>query len=153
MNKFVLVFLLMGLTAGAVRGADDPVGKKAQLALTLSGFYLVPDTGSTRSLLAPGLRVDLNLGKSFILAPEASLGFTGLYVGGTFNYRLRKFFVGAGGGLIYFYKEAQDIQGDWVLKIQAGAKGSHWLVAAAYVSNILSGGWLNGVHLTAGYIF
>jgi len=112
--------------------------KKVQLALTLSGLALVPDTGSARGILAPGLRVDFNLGKSFILAPEAFVGFTGLYVGGTVNYRYRKFFVGTGGGLVYFFKEAQDVQGDGMLKVQVGAKGPHWLVAAAYVSNILS---------------
>ena len=127
--------------------------KKVQLGLTLIALVLLDDTDNSRTVIGPGLRVDFNLGKSVILTPEASLGFTGLYVGGTVNYRLRKFFIGAGGGLIYFFKKEQDVQGDAVLKVQVGAKGPHWLVAAAYVSNILSGGWLNGVHLTAGYIF
>ena len=119
--------------------------KKVQLGLTLNALVLLDDTDNSRTVIGPGLRVDFNLGKSVILTPEASLGFTGLYVGGTVNYRLRKFFIGAGGGLIYFFKKEQDVQ--------VGAKGPRWLVAAAYVSNILSGGWLNGVHLTAGYIF
>jgi hypothetical protein len=40
-----------------------------------------------------------------------------------------------------------------MLKVQLGTQGAAWFFAAAYVSNVLSGAWLNGVQLTVGYIF
>jgi len=152
MKKMLLVLLVMSMTAGAVLGTTPAAGEnKAQFALTLSGLFLQPDTGSSRSVIGPGLRVDLDLGRSLILAPEASVGAKGLCLGGTLNYRYREFFIGAGGGLVYFFEERQDIRGSELLKIQVGAKGLHWLVAVSYASNI--GGWLKGFSLTAGYLF
>lgn len=144
---------LIFATAAAAAGANAADGRKTRFAITLSGLALSPDTGDLSAVIGPGLLVDFKLGKSFAIAPEITLGFSGVYAGGMVNYGGRKFFVGAGGGFVYFWQEDQDIQGDGLLKFQAGLKGPRWLFTAAFVSNILSGSWLNGLQLTAGYDF
>ena len=131
-------------------GAASPAEKKTQISLGLN-VLMLSDTYSSdsKAIFGPGLRVDFNLGRSFIIAPEVSAGIGGWTLGGTVNFRSKKFFVGAG----YL---AAGLGGSWrewgvnsLLKIQAGTKGLKWLIAASFVVNR----WLKGFGLTAGYVF
>jgi hypothetical protein len=103
----------------------------------------------SKGIYGPGLRVDFNLGRSFIVAPEVSAGIGGWTAGGTLNFRSKKFFVGAG----YLAASLGGSWDDWginsLFKVHAGAKGRNWLLALSYVTNR----WLNGFGVTAGYIF
>ncbi len=150
MNKIVLVLLVAGLFLSAGLGAAVPGEKTTQISLGVSALVLSETYSSgSKGIYGPGLRVDFNLGKSLIIAPEVSGGVGGWSAGGTVNFRSGKFFAGAG----YL---AAALGGNWdewgvnsLFKLQIGAKGPHWLVAASYVTNR----WLNGFGLTAGYIF
>lgn len=143
----------MSALAGFLSGAEAPAVKKISFSLGVSGLVVTPDTGDARGLIGPAAAGQFNLGKSFFVAPELAVGLGGVYGGATVNVRLRKVFLGAGGGLLYFYSENQDIQGDGMLKVQLGTQGVDWYFAAAYVTNILSGAWLNGAQVTVGYVF
>jgi len=106
-------------------------------------------SSDTKAVVGAGLRVDLSLGRSFFVAPEASVGIGGRSVGGTVNIRSKRFFAGAG----YL---AAGLGGSWeewgvnsLYKVQVGTKGPRWLVAVSYVANRR----LKGFGLTAGYMF
>jgi hypothetical protein len=153
MTKMILVVMLTSLMIGIGWAGDVPQEKKTQFALTLSGLAVAPDTGDGRGSIGPGAMVHFDLGRSFVIAPEITAGLTGLYGGLTANFRAHRFFAGAGGGILYFYKESQEVQGDVMMKVQVGTRGPRWLFAAAFISNVFGGGWLNGIHLTIGRIF
>lgn len=153
MRKMILVLALSSLTIGVLAGAEALPEKKVLFSLGLGGLAVVPDTGDSRGLIGPAAVVRLRLGRSLFVAPELTAGIGGLFLGTTVNVRLRKIFLGAGGGLLYFYSENQDIQGDGMFKVQLGTLGAQWQFCAAFVSNVLSGAWLNGVHVTVVYVF
>lgn len=153
MRKLSMILGLAGMMIGALYGAETPATKKISFSLGVSGLVVTPDTGDARGLIGPAAAVQFNLGKSLFVAPELVAGIGGLYGGATVNVRFRKFFLGLGGGLLYFYSENQDIQGDGMLKVHLGTQGVDWYFAAAYVSNVFSGAWLNGVQVTVGYVF
>jgi hypothetical protein len=153
MRKTLVILTLAGALIGALYGAEAPAAKKISFSLGVSGLAVKPDTGDARGLIGPAATVQFNLGRSLFVAPELAAGLGGLYGGATFNVRFRKAFLGVGGGLLYFYSENQDVQGDGMLKVQLGTQGAAWFFSAAYVSNVLSGAWLNGVQVTVGYIF
>ena len=153
MKKIPLSVALMGLTVGILSGGDASAGKRIRFSLGTSGLFVKPDTGDTRGLFGPAAAVYFNLGRSLSIAPELTVGIGGVYAGTTVNLRFRKVFVGAGGGLLYFYSENQDIQGDGMFKVQIGTMGSDWMFAAAFVSNVFSGAWLSGAQVTVGYVF
>jgi hypothetical protein len=150
MKKTVLSFLAAGLFLSAGLGAAVPGEKPTQISLGVSAMFLSETYSSgSKGIYGPGLRVDFNLGKSLIIAPEVSGGVGGWSAGGTVNFRSGKFFAGAG----YL---AASLGGNWedwgvnsLIKVQIGAKGPHWLVAASYLTNR----WLKGFGLTAGYVF
>ena len=150
MKRTVLGLLAAGLLLSAGLSAAVQGEKTTQLSLGVGALVLSETYSSgSKGIYGPGLRVDLNLGRSLIIAPEVSGGVGGWSAGGTVNFRSGKFFAGAG----YL---AASLGGNWedwgvnsLLKIQAGAKGPHWLVAASYVTNR----WLKGFGLTAAYIF
>jgi len=150
MNKFVVNVFLIGLFLCAGLGAAIPEEKKTQLSLGLNIVMLSESYGSdSKGIYGPGLRVDFNLGRSFIVAPEVSAGIGGWTAGGTLNFRSKKFFLGAG----YLAASLGGNWDDWgvnsLLKVHVGAKGRNWLTAASYIANR----WLKGFGLTAGYIF
>ncbi len=153
MRKMFLILGLSAMTIGVLSGAEAPAAKKISFSLGVGGLAVMPDTGDTRGLIGPAAVVQLRLGRSLFVAPELTAGIGGLFFGTTVNLRLRKIFLGAGGGLLYFYSENQDIQGDGMLKVQLGTQGAAWLFSAAFVSNIFSGAWLNGAQVTVGHIF
>lgn len=153
MRKILMILALAGLTIGALPGAETPLAKKIQFSLGIGGLAVKPDSGDTRGLIGPAAAVHFNLGRSLALVPELTVGIGGMYFGTTVNVRFRKVFVGAGGGLLYFYSERQEIQADGMLKAQIGTQGADWFFAAAFISNVFSGAWLSGVQLTVGYIF
>lgn len=150
MNRIVLGFLSASIFLGVGLGAAVPGEKTAQFSLGVSALVLSETySNGSKGIYGPGLRIDLNLGRSLIIAPEISGGVGGWSAGGTVNFRSGKFFAGAG----YL---AASLGGNWedwgvnsLLKVQVGAKGPHWLVAASYVTNR----WLKGFGLTAGYVF
>ena len=150
MKKTVLSVLVAGLFLSAGLGGAVPGEKPTQISLG-AGALVLSETYSSgsKSIYGPALRIDFNLGRSLIISPEVSGGVGGWSAGGTVNFRSGQFFAGAG----YL---AASLGGNWedwgvnsLLKVQIGAKGPHWLVAAAFVANR----WLRGFGLTAGYVF
>ena len=149
MKKVVLSLFFASLFLCAGLGAAVPGEKNAQISLGLNILMLSDTHGSdSKAALGPGLRVDFNLGRSFIIAPEVSAGIGGWSAGGTVNFRSKGFFAGAG-----YLATSLGYSDEWgvssLFKIQVGAKGRKWLFAASYVTN----SWLNGFGVTAGYIF
>lgn len=149
----ILGVLAMGMIAGMVlrdAGAAVPGEKRVQISLGLSVLTLFDNMSNSKAAYGPGLRVDLNLGRSFFIAPEASAGIGGWNLGGTVNFRSGKFFAGA--GYLAAYMGGQH-WGDWgvnsLFKIHVGFKGLHPTVAASFVANR----WLKGFGLTVGYCF
>jgi hypothetical protein len=153
MKKTLSALVLACLMVVFLAGAETPAAKKISFSLGVSGLVVTPDTGDARGLIGPAAAVQFNLGKSLFVAPELVAGIGGAYGGATVNVRLRKVFLGAGGGLLYFFSERQEIQGDGMLKVQLGTQGAAWFFSTAYVSNVLSGAWLNGAQVTVGYVF
>jgi hypothetical protein len=150
MKKTALLLFLAGLFAGAGPASAVPAEKKVQISLGLNVVLLSESYGSdSKGIYGPGLRVDFNLGRSFIVAPEVSAGIGGWSAGGTLNFRSKKFFFGAG----YLAASLGGSWGDWginsLFKVHAGAKGRNWLLALSYMTNR----WLRGFGLAAGYIF
>ena len=153
MKKLILSLLLTGLVASAVPGATLPGEKPIQFSLALSGGAFWPDTGDARMIIGPGARVDFNLGKWIIFAPEVTLGLGGTTLGGTLNLRYRGLFAGAGGGIVYFWGDEQEVGAVAVVKLQAGFKSRSWVVTGAYMSDSLPAGWFYGFQGSIGYIF
>lgn len=148
MKRAISSFLLMGLVAGAGLGASAPGEKKTQFSLGGTFLLLKPDYESgSYSLVGAAGRVDFNLGRSFIVAPELSLGIGGWSAGGTINYRAGTFFAGAGGLVVGGFEEEWGTNS--FLKLHIGIKKAHGLFAAAFIVNR----WIKGFGLTAGYIF
>jgi hypothetical protein len=150
MKKIALSLFFASLFLCAGLGAAVPGEKNAQISLAMNVLMLSETHGGdSKAAFGPGLRVDFNLGRSFIIAPEVSAGIGGWSAGGTVNFRSKGFSAGAG----YLVAGLGGSWGEWgansLFKVQAGAKGLHWLFAASYVTNR----GLNGVGLTAGYIF
>lgn len=150
MKKIVLSLFLVGLFLSAGLDVAFPAEKKTQISLGLN-VLMLSDTYSSdsKAVFGPGLRVDFNLGRSFIIAPEASAGIGGGSVGGTVNFRSKRFFAGAGFLAAYLGGSWEEWGVNSLFKIQVGTKGLNWLIAASYVTNR----WLKGFGLTAGYIF
>ena len=96
MKKMILGFILMAFVASAGLGAPAAEEKPIQFSLGGNLLMLTMEGGDSTFLVGAALRVDFNLGKSFILAPELSAGIGGWTAGGTFNFRSGKFFAGAG---------------------------------------------------------
>jgi hypothetical protein len=153
MRKLVLGLFLMGLAVSSVLGASVPGEKPIQFSLALSGGGFWPDSGDARTIIGLGTRLDFNLGKWIILAPEVTLGLAGTTLTGTFNLRYNGLFAGAGGGLVYFWEDQQEVGAVAVVKLQAGFKSRNWIVTAAYMSDSLPTGWFYGFQGTIGYIF
>jgi len=150
MKKMILGFFIMALTVNAGLAAPGPGEKKIQFSLG-GNFTMLKATyeDGTYFLAGAALRVDLNLGRSFSIAPEASAGIGGWTAGGTVNFRSGRFFAGAG----YLAAGLGGSGQDWgvvsLLKVHAGTKGPKWLIAGSFVTNR----WFKGFGLTAGYVF
>jgi len=150
MKKTILGFFITALAVSAGLAAPRPGEKTIQFSLG-GNFTMLRATYEDHSYFLAGaaLRVDINLGRSFILAPELSGGIGGWTAGGTVNFRSKRFFAGAG----YLAAGLGGSGQDWgvvsLLKVHAGTKGPKWLIAGSFVTN----SWFKGFGLTAGYIF
>src|SRR4030067_1018234 len=69
-------------------GAASPAEKKTQISLGLN-VLMLSDTYSSdsKAIFGPGLRVDFNLGRSFIIAPEVFAGIGGWSLGCPLHFR------------------------------------------------------------------
>jgi hypothetical protein len=144
MNGLVKGIAILGLTA-AMTLAAGAQERKVQFA-ALAGLFAgsEEDVGFAPAL---GIRVDLKLVKSFWLSPEIDLlggessGLTNWSC--TVNYRFGKGFAGLGPAALGAY------EAPLMLKVQAGAKIRHWLLAVSFQA----GGDLVFAGMTLGYIF
>jgi len=147
MKKTILGFFIMALAVSAGLAAPRPGEKTIQFSLG-GNFTMLRATHEDHSYFLAGaaLRVDINLGRSFILAPEISGGIGGISWGTTLNFRAGRYFAGAGALAVYGLDDEWGIQ--TLLKIHVGLKSPRALLAAAFLSNR----WFKGFGLTAGYI-
>ena len=124
MKTVARALMVMGMIAGMVTVAAGAQEKKVQLAVTL-GLLAGDDDGEDIGVgICPGVRVDFNLTKSFMISPEASLFLGGrltgaIYPGCTVNYRFGKGFIGLGAMVI------AAMESPIMLKAHIGAKGRH----------------------------
>ncbi|MCX6574106.1 MAG: hypothetical protein NTX99_08970 [Candidatus Aminicenantes bacterium] len=144
MKSLVKGIVILGLTA-AMTLAAGAQERKVQFA-ALAGFFAgsEEDVGFAPAL---GIRVDFKLVKSFWLSPEIAVlggessGLTNLSC--TVNYRFGKGFAGLGPAVLGAYESPL------MLKVQAGAKSRHWLLAGSFQA----GGDMAFAGVTLGYIF
>lgn len=150
MKKVVLSLFLTGFVTSAVLGASVPEEKKTWISLGGNLLMLTMDGDST-FLVGAALRIDFDLGPSFIIAPELSAGIGGWTAGGTVNFRSGKFFAGAGALAVGAFEGGGS--GEWgtnaFLKVHVGTRGPRSLIAAS----VLVGDYIKGFGLTAAYIF
>jgi len=151
MKKMIPGFILMILVTSAGLGASVPGEKSTQFSLGGNLLMLTMEGGDSTFLVGAALRVDFNLGKSFILAPELSAGIGGWTAGGTLNFRSGKFYAGAGAVAVGAFEGGGG--GEWgtnaFLKVHVGTKSAKSLLAAS----VLVGDYIWGFGLTAAYIF
>lgn len=151
MKKMIPGFILMILVTSAGLGAPAAEEKPIQFSLGGNLLMLMMEGGDSTFLVGAALRVDFNLGKSFILAPELSAGIGGWTAGGTLNFRSGKFYAGAGAVAVGAFEGGGG--GEWgtnaFLKVHVGTKSAKSLLAAS----VLVGDYIWGFGLTAAYIF
>ncbi|GEM_PF-1865596 len=155
MKTLTVCLLLAVLSGGLLAGADVPQEKKIQFSLAFDITSLTNRHDETKmSAGAEGL-VIFNLGRRIMIMPEVFAGSESFSAGLTLNLKLGRFFVGAGGTGGGLYHDANEWNPIGLLKVQAGVKGTHFLVAAAYVNNLNPGNWptLSGFSLAAGLVF
>lgn len=145
MKAVVRGLLVIGMIVGMVLRAAGAEEKKADFVATVA-LLIGGEKGGDSYIsgsFGPGVRVDFNLSKSFMISPEVSLFWGALSPGCTVNYRFGKGFIGLGAMTIW------DEGAIGLFKAHIGAKGRHWMFAASYHK----GGWITAVGLTIGYIF
>jgi hypothetical protein len=163
-KKLILSLLfLVGLAVGAGLEASVPGEKPIQFSLAFSGTafwdeYENPyvSKGPYTIIGATG-RVDFNLWRWLIFAPELTLGFGGGMLGGTLNIRHRGFFAGAGIVALTFWSADDESGIGLIWKFQAGIKGRSWIATAAYFTadpaESLAGRGAYGLQLSIGHIY
>jgi hypothetical protein len=151
MNKIVTGFVMMGIVAGLALSAPEPGGTGARLCLGGNLMVLNMEGGGSTFLAGAALRIDLDLGRFFILAPEVSAGLGGWSAGGTLNIHLATFFVGA--GALVVGATAGGSGGEWgtnpFLKIHAGTR----FASTSLAVSALFGDYIKGFGLTIGFVF
>ena len=151
MKKMILGSIFMAFVVSAGLGAPAAEEKPIQFSLGGNLLMLMMEGGDSTFFVGAALRVDFNLGKSFILAPELSAGIGGWTAGGTLNFRSGKFFAGAGALAVGASEGGGG--GEWgtnaFLKVHVGTKSAKSLLAAS----VLVGDYIWGLGLTAAYIF
>jgi hypothetical protein len=151
MNKLLTGLLMTGLVAGAAFGAPDPGGTGAHLCLGGNLTFMSMEGGDSAFLAGAALRIDLDLGASFTLAPEVSAGLGGWSGGGTLNVRLGRLFVGAGALAVHVSEGGSS--GEWgtnaFLKVHAGTRSSRTFLALS----ALFGSYIKGFGATVGWVF
>lgn len=141
----ITVPVLSGPAAAAAREEEG-----LSFSLGLSVLALMESYGQdVKAAFGPGLRVDIGLGRSLFLAPEASVGIGGWSLGGTLNFGLKRFFAGAGYLAAGFGGSWEEWGVNSLFKVHAGTRGRRATVAVSLVVNR----WLKGFGLTAGYLF
>jgi len=150
-NKFVTAFVLMGLVAGAAVAAPDPGVWSTRLCLGGNLIMLNREGGGSAFLGGVAIRVDFDLGRAFILAPEASAGLGGWSAGGTLNIHVGPLFAGAGALVVGATKGGSS--GEWgtnaFLKVHVGTRsfGTYLALSALFGDSI------KGFGATIGYVF
>jgi hypothetical protein len=151
MSKILTGLVLMGLVAGAAVAAPDPGGTGARLCLGGELMMLNMEGGDSTFLAGAALRIDLDLGRSFFLAPEVSAGLGGWSAGGTFNIHLATLFVGAG-ALVVGATEGGS-SGEWgthpFFKIHVGTR----FASTSLALSALFGSYIKGFGATIGFVF
>lgn len=155
MKKLTVCLLLAGLSGSFLTGADVPQEKKLQFSLAFDIISLTNRHDETKASVGAEALVILNLGRRIMIMPEAFAGSESFSAGLTLNLKLGRYFVGAGGTGGGLYHDANEWNPIGLLKVQAGVKGPHFLVTAAYVNNLNPGNWptLSGFSLAAGLVF
>ncbi len=155
MKKAAVILLLAGFSAGLLAGAEAPRERTVQFSLLFNMTSLTNRSDETKlSVGAEGL-VIFNLGRHVMIMPEVFAGSETFSVGLTFNLRFDRFFIGVGGTGGGLYHDMHEWNPIGLLKVQAGIKGPHFLVTAAYLNNLNPGNWptLSGFSLAAGLVF
>jgi hypothetical protein len=155
MKKRAVCLLLAGLSAGVLMSGEVAREKRTQFALAMNLIGLTNRYDETKlNVGAEGL-VIFNLGRHIMIMPEVLAGSAAFSVGLTINLRFDRFFIGAGGTGGGLYHDMHEWNPIGLLKVQAGVKGPHFLVTAAYVNNLNPGNWptLSGFSLAAGLVF
>jgi hypothetical protein len=155
MKRTAFVLLVAGLSAGFLAAAEPPRERTVQFSLLFNMTSLTNRHDETKlSVGAEGL-VIFNLGRHVMIMPEVFAGSETFSVGLTLNLRFDRFFIGAGGTGGGLYHDMHEWNPIGLLKVQAGLKGPHFLVTAAYVNNLNPGNWptLSGFSLAAGFVF
>jgi hypothetical protein len=154
-KKLTVCLLLIGLSGGILTGADAPQEKHIQFSLAFDIMSLTNRSDETKASIGAEALVIFNLGRRIMIMPEVFAGSGSYSAGLTLNLKLGHFFVGAGGTVGGLYRDANEWNPIGLLKVQAGVKGPHFLVAVAYLNNLNPGNWptLSGFSLAAGLVF
>ncbi len=155
MKILTVCLLLAGLPGGLLYSSGVPQEKKTRFSLVLEMTSLTNRHDETKTDIGAGALVIFSLGRRFMIMPEVFVGSGSFSAGLTLNLKLGRFFVGAGGTGGGLYHDANEWNPIGLLKVQAGVKGAHFLVTAAYLNNLNPGNWptLSGFSLAAGFVF
>ena len=163
MKRLLIGLAVSALATGVLSAQAAPKEKAIQFSLAFSGTafwdeYENPyvSKGPYTIIGATG-RVDFNLWRWLIFAPELTLGFGGGMLGGTLNIRYRGFFAGAGIVALTFWPDDDESGIGLIWKFQAGIKGRSWIATAAYFTadpaESLAGRGAYGLQGSIGHIF
>ena len=99
---------------------------RVQLALTGTLLFGQDSDGELSGIAGPALRLDIDLGRRFMVSPEAlaTLGWKSVSPAATMNFKFGSCYAGLGPMILH---------GRWLLKAHLGAKVDHWLIEAVYV--------------------
>ncbi|MGB8958889.1 MAG: hypothetical protein WCC00_07755 [Candidatus Aminicenantales bacterium] len=124
---------VIGMVAGLALNAAGAEEKKVQFALTGTLMFGQDFDGEFGGLGGPGGRVDISLGKKFMVSPEAILALSWDMVATacTLNYRFGSCYAGLG-PMVNLTDRSW--KGDVFLKAHLGVKVDHWLIEAVYVA-------------------
>jgi len=163
MKKLLIGLAVSALATGVLSAQGATKEKAIQFSLAFSGTafwdeYEDPYTSKgPYTIIGATGRVDFNLWRWLIFAPELTLGFGGGMLGGTLNIRHRGFFAGAGIVVLTFWPDDDESGIGLIWKFQAGIKGRSWIATAAYFTadpaESLAGRGAYGLQGSIGHIF
>ena len=133
MGGMTKVLGVIGMVAGLALNAAGAEDRKVQFALTGTLMFGQDFDGEFGALIGPGGRVDISLGKKFMISPEAILALSWDMVATacTLNYRFGSCYAGLGPMVNL---TDHDWKGGAFLKAHLGVKAGHWLIEAVYVA-------------------
>jgi len=152
-KKLAACFILAGLSAGVLLGEEAGRERKVQFAAAFN-LVALSERGDLQSIVGPAGLVIFNVGRRFMIVPEACLGVNGAFAGATFNVQFGGFFLGLGGVAGGLYKDRFEWNPISLVKVQAGLKGRRVIATLAYVNNLVDFyPKLSGLSLAVGYLF